>query len=220
MRCVDTMNRNFIAGLLVCSLLALSGCARTMPPMSSEITAAQQGGRMLVLLRVAPRSSTGESIEPFAHSLVDDNIGFAVGSFETGGKVRRIEDMRFLSEGSRAAGWLYFVLPRGAHYLAFLPPRRTNIFSYMRMFDHAKKWRLNVPATDAIVYAGSLIIEGDTESLLFGGKYLKNLLRMEVRDETKIAKDLVRQFVPGVSEVETSLMAAHEGPIILMTPTN
>ncbi len=189
-------------------------------PKRKSATAAQQGGRMLVLLRVATRSSTGESIEPFAHSLVDDNIGFAVGSFETGGKVKRIEDMRFLSQESRAEGWFYFVLPRGAHYLALLPPRRINLFTYLEMFNDAKKWRLNVPATEAMVYAGSLHIESDIELLFFGGKYIKNLLRMEVRDETKIAKDLVRQFVPGVSEVETSLMAAHEGPIILMTPTN
>ena len=220
MRRVDTINRNIFAGLLLCCVFAVSGCAQTAPPTSGEVAAAQQGGQMLVLLRVVTKSSTGDSIKPFANSFVDDNIGVAVGSFETGGKVRRIEDMRFLSDESRADGRFFAVLPPGTNYFSFLPPRRTNIFSYLEMFNHAKLWRIDVPKAKAMVYGGSLFVEGDAGSLLFGSKYIKNLRRMEVRDETVIAKNLVQRFMPGISGIKTTLMVAHEGPIILTTPTN
>ena len=217
---IVAIDRTILAGLMLLCVLVVSGCASTAPPTSSEVIAAQRAGQILVLLRVVTKSSTGESIAPFANSLVDDNIGVAIGSFETGGKVRRIEDMRFLSEKSRADGWFFALVPKGTHYFAFLPSRRTNIFRYIAMFNRTKLWRVDVPAMATVVYAGSLIIEGDTESLLFGGKYMKNLDRMEVRDETIIAKTLIQRFVPDASGLKTALMVVHEGPIILTTPTN
>ena len=213
-------NRTIFAGLLTCFALLASGCAVTAPLTSGEVSAAQQGGQTIVLLRLATRSSAGSPVEPFANSLADDNVGVAVGSFETGGKVRRIEGMRFLSDGSRANGWFFAVVPPGTHYFAFLPPRRTNIFSYLAMFDYAQPWRIDAPVAGAMVYGGSLIIDVEVGSLLFGGEYIKTLRYVEVRDETDIAKNLVQQFVPGTSEIKTALMTAHEGPIILTTPTN
>ena len=219
MRRIVAIDRAVLASLMLCCVLVASGCASTTPPTSSEVAAAQRSGQTLVLLRVATRSSTGEVIEPFASSLVDDNVGVAVGSFETGGKVRRIENMRFLSEKSRADGWFFAVAPRGTHYFAFLPPRRTHILTYMASFNGAKRWRVDSPATATVVYAGSLIVNADTSPLLFGGKYISRLVRMEVRDETEIAQALVQRFVPDISGVETVLMVEHEGPIILTTPT-
>lgn len=219
MRHIVAIDRTILAGLKLCCLLVASGCASTMPPTSSDVTAAQRGGQMFVLLRVATRSSTGESIEPFPNSLAADNVGVAVGSFETGGEVRQIENMRFLSDKSRADGWFFAVAPRGTHYFAFLPPQRTNGFTYMAMFSRAKRWRVDAPATVTIVYAGSLIVDADESPLLFGGKYISHLGHMEVRDDTKIAQALVKRFVPDISGVKTVLMVEHEGPIILTTPT-
>lgn len=214
------IDRTIAAVLLICFALMASGCAATAPPTGSEVTAARQSGQSLVLLRVAPRSSSGAPVDPFANALVDDNVGVAVGSFETGGRVRRIEDMRFLSEASRADGWFFAIVPPGTQYFAFLPPRRTNIFSYLAMFDHAQLWRIDAPVASSMVYGGSLIVDVDVGSLLFGGEYIETLRYAEVRDETDIAKNLVQQFVPGISGVKTALMVAHEGPVILTTPTN
>jgi len=211
------MNR---CGMALCFLLVVSGCASTKPPSTSEVAAAQRSGQLLVLLRVATRSSTGESIEPFASSLADDNVGVAVGSFETAGKVRQIEDMRFLSDKSRADGWLFAVAPKGTHYFSFLPPRRTDAFSYTAKFNQVKRWRVDASTKAKVVYAGSLFIDVDTSPLLFGGKYISRFARIEVRDETNIAKTLVQRFVPNLSGIQTVLMMEHEGPIILTTPTN
>ena len=207
-----------LAGSMLCCLLIVSGCAATAPPTSSEVVAAQASGQMVVLLRVATRSSTGESVKLFGSSLADDNVGVAVGSFATGAKVRQIEDMRFLSEDSRADGWLFLLAPRGTQYFAFLPPRRSNAFEYIAMFNRAKRWRVDAPTAATLVYAGSLIFEAEERPLLFGGSYISHLRPVEVRDESETAKTLVKRHVPDVDGIETVLMVEHHGPIILTTP--
>jgi hypothetical protein len=76
---------------LIETLVECSDFAESVDSLVDELVVIRQrfcGGQMLVLLRVATRSSTGELIEPFANSGADDNVGVTVGSFETGGKVR------------------------------------------------------------------------------------------------------------------------------------
>ena len=208
------------AGLILCCLLLASGCVATKPPTSAEMISAQRDGQMLVLLRVAARLSTGESIEPFASSLADDNFVVAAGSFETVGELEQIQEMRYLSDESRAEGWFYIFLPKGTLYFAFPPPRRTDAFTYADMITRAKRWRVDAPTTAAIVYAGSLYIEAIEEELFFGGKGIRYLEHIEVLDETAIAKSLVQRFVPTLGDFKTVLIVEHEGPTILTTPAN
>lgn len=205
---------------MMCCLLLASACVATQPPTGSEVATAFRDGQMLLLLRVATRISTGETVAPFTGSLADDNLGIAVGNFGTGGKLSRIEEMRFMSEASRADGWLYIFLPAGVQYFAFLPSRRTDIFSYTEMFNHVQRWRVDATPTAGVVYAGSLLIEVDVAPLLFGQEHIDKLGRMEVLDETGVAKSLVQKFVPNTHDVRTALMQKHKGPIILSTPEN
>lgn len=205
--------------LLLFAAVILGGCTITAPPERSELSAIDAGEKTLLLFRVAV-SVEGEAHEPFSGSLVDDNIGIALGTFETGGRVRRIEPMRFFSEDSRAQGWTYLSVPPGTLYLAFLPPRRTDLFTYLAMFENAQLWRIDVPERSKLVYAGALAVDGDGGFLLFGGQYLKNFKRMEVRDEREEALALADRHVSGLGPIETVLMQRHDGPIILTTPTN
>ena len=205
--------------LLLIAVAILGGCATTAPPGRSELSEIDAGEMALLLLRVAA-SIEGEAYEPFSGSLVDDNIGIALGTFETGGRVQRIEPMRFFSEDSRAQGWAYLSVPPGTLYLAFLPPRRTNLFTYLAMFESAQLWRIDVSERSKILYAGTLAIDGDGGFLLFGGTYLKNFKRIEVRDEREEAQALANRHVPRLGPIEIALMQRHDGPIILTTPTD
>lgn len=209
------------AGLILCCLLLASGCVATKPPTSSEMSDAERNGQMLVLLRVATRSTTGESIEPFSSSLADANLVVAAGSFETAGEVKHIQEMRFLSDESRAEGWFYVFLPKGTLYFAFLPPGGTYAHTFADMINRAKRWRIDAPTTADIVYAGSLYVEAyEVKPLLLSYKVISHLGRIEVVDETAIAKSLVQRFVPTFGDFKTVLIVEHEGPTILTTPTS
>jgi hypothetical protein len=220
MQLTDSIHATTRVGFLLCCLLVVTGCVSTKAPTSSDIATALAHGQTLVLLRVATNSTTGEHLEPFASSLADDNLGVGVGSFETAGKIEWTVDMHYLSDESRADGWFCIFLPAGTHYFAFLPPRRTDVWSYTEMFYNAQRWRVDAPTTASIVYAGSLIVEVDDEPVLFGQKYPSGFRRMEVLDETSIARSLAQQFIPGFSDIKTVLMVKHEGPTIKTTPEN
>lgn len=201
----------------LCLIAGLAGCATVAPPDAAELGDIEAGRKVLVLLRVAA-SIAGEPHEPFAHRLVDDNIGIGIGSFETGGRPQRVEQVRFLSAESRARGWTYLSAPPGAIYLAFLPPRRADLYTYLDMFDAAPLWRVDLPQGSRSVYAGTLVVEGEGGSFTFGGKYIKAFSHMEVRDERGEAETLLRRHLPGARPAETRLMQRHEGPVILTTP--
>jgi hypothetical protein len=199
------------------AIAALSGCASTAPLEHSDLSAIKSGEQTLLLFRI-DASIEGKPHEPFSGSLVDDNIGMALGTFETGGTLQRIERVRFFSDETRARGWTYLTVPRGTLYLAFLPPRRTDLFSYLAMFEHAQLWRIDVPEQSKIVYAGTLVVDGDSGFLLFGGEYLANFRKMDVRDERADAKILVSEYGPDLGPMETAVMQRHDGPILFTTP--
>lgn len=205
----------YLAFFLV--VTALNGCAFTAPPEQSELNAIRAGEEILLLYRI-DASIDGEPHEPFSGPLVDDNIGVALGTFETGGTLQRIEGMRFFSDDSRVRGWTFLLAPRGTLYLAFLPPRRTDLFSYLAMFERAQLWRIDVPEQSKIVYAGTLVVDGDGGFVLFGEKYLANFRKMDVRDERADAKVLIREYVPDIGPMETAIMQRHDGPILFATP--
>lgn len=203
--------------LLLLATAALGGCATVAAPDAGELGEIETGRKALLLLRLVPRAD-GEMLEPFAQRLTADNMGIGVGSFETGGQVEQVESIRFFSEESRAQGWAWLTVPPGTLYLSFLPPRRTDAFTYAGMFKQAPLWRVTPGSGSGIVYAGTMVIDGDATSFTFGGRYLKNYRNMEVRDERDAARALIDRHMPGAGPMETILMQQHKGPIILTTP--
>ena len=155
------------------------------------------------------------TLPAFVSALTDDNIGVAIGESDQGGHVSQIDFMRFLSGASRAEGWTYFVLRPGVFYFAFLPQRRTDIFSYVAMFNKAQKWRLEVPENRPVVYAGTMHIKGIGRSLLFGGQYLVDFESMTVLDQRNLAKESVAQVLSELGAPITSLLIRQDGPIKL-----
>lgn len=211
--------RLVLLSLLLLAVMALGGCATVAPPDAGELSEIEAGRKVLLLLRLVPRAG-GEMLEPFAQNLAADNMGIGVGSFETGGQVEQVESIRFFSEESRAQGWTWLTAPPGTLYLSFLPPRRTDAFTYARMFKEAPLWRVTPGSGSRIVYAGTMVIDGDATSFTFGGRYLKNYKNMEVRDERDAARALIDRHMPGAGPMETILMQQHKGPIILTTTGN
>ncbi|RPJ35560.1 MAG: hypothetical protein EHM17_01905 [Verrucomicrobiaceae bacterium] len=195
----------------------LAGCASTGLPSQAELGA---GAKAVVLLRVQCTIEGGRPYEPFGFSMVDDNVSFSLGSFETGGEPRQTGMLRFLSPESRRAGWTYLVLPHGMHYLVVSPPRRTDVFTFDAMMKRAPRFRIEVPAHAQLVYAGTLRIAGESDWLLTGGRIMKSIRGDETRivNEQALARQLAAGYFPGLGDLQTVLMRHHEGPVILRSP--
>jgi len=173
-----------------------------------------------VLLRVQCTIENQQPYEAFSYSLMDDNISFGLGSFETGGEPERSTLLRFLSAESRKDGWTYFVLPHGIHYLAVYPPRRTDTFTYEREIRNAPRWRIDIPQDAKLVYVGTLRFTGESDWLLSGGRILRSIRIEEMRvtnDEAPAHKLLTEEF-SGLGEAQTMLLRLQQGPTILHSP--
>jgi len=179
--------RLFSAAIFVSCLV---GCASTGLPTVKERTAVGAGERAIVLLRVQCTIESQQPYEAFSYSLMDDNVSFGLGSFETGGEPERLALLRFLSPESRKNGWTYFVLPHGIHYLAVYPPRRTDVFTYERGIRNAPRWRIDIPQDAKLVYAGTLRFTGESDWLLFGGRILRSIRidEMGVTNDEELAQ--------------------------------
>jgi hypothetical protein len=151
----------------------------------------------------------------------EDNIGFGLGSFDTGGEPRAV-GLRFLSQESRRAGWTYFVLRPGVYYLALRPPQRSDWRAYERSLQTGPRWRIDVPEGAQAVYVGTLSLTGEADPLLFGDRIMRSIRgdALSVEDEREFAADLLAREVPAAGEIETVLMQRwHTGePIIIRTP--
>ena len=77
----------FVLSLLFVVPVVLSACAVTKPPSDQAVAEVRADDKTILLFRVAV-SLDGKPHEPFAGSLADDNVGVAIGTFETGGRVR------------------------------------------------------------------------------------------------------------------------------------
>jgi hypothetical protein len=185
-----------------------------------ERTAVGAGEKAIVLLRVQCTIESQQPYETFSYSLMDDNISFGLGSFETGGEPKRLALLRFLSPESRKDGWTYFVLPHGIHYLAVYPPRRTDVLTYERGLKNAPRWRLDIPPDARLIYAGTLRFTGESDWLLFGGRILRSVRidEMSVTNDEEWARKLLTEEFPGFGEVQTMLLRLHQGPTILRSP--
>ncbi|MCD6681659.1 MAG: hypothetical protein LT102_13595 [Burkholderiaceae bacterium] len=204
---------------LVSILLGLVGCASIGAPTAEERTALAASGNAIVLLRVQCTIEDRQPYEPFRHVVGDDNISLGLGSFETGGEPERLAS-RFLSPQSRNDGWTFLVLAPGTYYLAFYPPRRTDVFTYARGIKDAPRWRIDVPPDARIAYVGTMRLSGASDRLLFGGSILRSIRadEMSVANEEELARALVKAQLPGAGELRTVLMKLQEGPTILHAP--
>lgn len=217
----NTPSQGF-ARLLICLMIFghLVGCSSTGLPSAGEQAEVSAGAKAVVLLRVQCTIEGERSYEPFGFSMVDDNVSFSLGSFETGGEPRQTGMLRFLSPESRRNGWTYLILPHGTHYLVVSPPRRTDVFTFETMMKRAPRFRIDVPARAKLVYAGTLRLEGESDWLLTGGRIMKSIRADEMRivNEQALARQLAAGHFPGAGELQTVLMRRHEGSVILSSP--
>ena len=203
------------------AILFLVGCAVVEPPSMTELDQVGGGGKTIVLMRIVGQDNEGHAVDTFSGSLSDDNVGLAIGNFETGGlPTQRLDWIRFLSEESRQNGWIYLVLTPGVHYMAVQGSRRTNAFTYAARFKTAPRWRLDIPADAAVVYAGTLDLRGTSMALLFGGRLMVTIEgdNSTVRDESVLAADVIGRNLADLGSPKTALMTYHTGPLILTTP--
>ncbi len=197
-----------------------AGCASTRLPAASDTTAVDAGEKVIVLLRVVAADESQQRLEPFGSVTADNNISFGLGSFDTGGEPERLQSQRFLSKESRATGWTYFVLPPGLYYLAIYPPRHTDIASFRRSLRNAARWRLDVPASARLLYAGTLHLTGGSNKVIFGGRVLSSIDDhcISVADERDLVQALTGEHFPAWGKPRVALLQRHQGPIILRSP--
>lgn len=191
--------------------ILLAGCASTGTPDGKELAEIRSIQKSVVLLRVDARIGN-RPYQAFKNDLVDDNLCFGLGSFDTGGRLHRIEKQRFLSTESRLNGWTYLVLTPGTYYLTIQPARRTDIFTYQRRFDAPPRWRLEVPPKASILYAGTLRLNGVGDPLLFGGSIMREILKVSVDalDQTP-ASALSATHFPDLGTPWVVPLQSHEG---------
>jgi hypothetical protein len=210
--------------LKLASMLALVvhlvGCAFTNLPTATEKTAIGAAEKAIILLRVECTIENQQPYEPFDFSMVDDNISFGLGTFETGGEPKRLVPMhRFLSPESRQSGWTYFVLSPGTYYLAVYPPRRTDTFTYQHSLQYAPRWRIDIPKNARLVYAGTVHLTGESDWLLFGGRIMRSIQEISVRNDEDLAGKISSKYFSDIGPMDVALMRRHESePIILRSP--
>ena len=212
---IKTASRLLYLKTFIILAILLSSCTTTVLPSAKDYDLINSEKRSIVVIRIICKAE-GESYEVFRHAVSDDNIGLALGGFETGGKLRR-KIPAHLSSQTRKDGWLYFVLEPGFHYLAVQPPRRSDIWSYENSFNSAPLWRLDIPPQTGIVYAGTLHIPIIKQKMLFGGLSIKSFITdsIVVIDDEDAARKIAADFFPELETFKTMLMVKHEGPIIL-----
>jgi hypothetical protein len=217
------MSKNFgRCCLLMCAAVAataMCGCAVYRMPSEKQLAAVKEGRKAIVLVRVTC-DVNGTPYEAFSRfDLPDDNIALGIGSFETGGEVEQ-KIIPFLSEQTKKDGWTYFVLEPGIHYLAALPPRRTNVKNYAAQFHDAQLFRLDIPDGTPLVYAGTLHLSSEEQKSLFEqslvGKFIAD--KITVANDAASARTVAAGFFCEFGDPQTLLMQPHTGPILLRSP--
>jgi hypothetical protein len=197
--------------LMIAALVILAGCASMDAPTGRELEDVLTGHKTIVLLRV--EANIGHSpYEPFKADLVDDNICFGLGSFETGGHLRRIENQRFLSPESRREGWTFMVLTPGIYYLTVQPARRTDLYSYIHRFNAPPRWQLDIPEGARVLYAGTIRVSGIGDPLMFGGSVMREILDTSVDGtDQKSATTISAVHFPYLGVPQVFLLQPYEG---------
>ena len=170
------------------------------------------------MLRVECTVEDQPTYDPFASASAEENIGFGLGTFDTGGKPSSIAP-RLLPGGQRHSGWTYFVLAPGTYYLAVCPPKGMQNASAQSLVEAAPLWRMDIPRDASAVYLGSLQLNGGTTRTLFGRPILRWIDQRSIHDERELADKLLAEVFPELGPLHVALMRRHEGgPIILHSP--
>jgi hypothetical protein len=201
------------------TLSLMVGCASTGVPEGKVAEEIREGKKVVVLLRVVAQIGS-QNYSAFEHDLVDDNICFGVGGFDTGGKLRRVEMQKFVSPESRENGWIYMVLEPGTHYVTIQPPRRTNLFAYMRRFDEPPLWQLNIPQGAKIIYGGTVKVEGYGDPLITGGMIMREIAYRSITgDDQEQASLLSAEYFSDLGVPKVSLLQTYDGgPLRFQAP--
>jgi hypothetical protein len=205
--------------------LVFTGCAIVRPPTEHDRSAIGSAKQVLVLLRVTGELADATQVETFRLEFREDDISFALGGFETGGKLQRVWP-RFLSNDSAKQGWAYVILKPGNHYLAVLEPRTADAWSYIEKIKNAleqvKPWRLEVPEGITLMYAGTLRLSCRSRFYLFEPKRCDffDWDQVDMRKEEALAQQIAAKYLANFGPLQTILIKPHEGPIILRTPGN
>lgn len=184
-------------------MTVLFGCAYHTGLVAEEREAIRSGKVALVLLRVTC-DIVGTPFECFGKNTLPggQNVGFGLGSFETAGVPRAIQE-RFLSETSLAAGWTFLLLPPGSHYLAVMAP------PVLGDYREVPRWRIDVQDNSKLIYVGTLHSSGRERTLGSGVKVLdtSNLGSVQnLADETALARDVLSDHFENANEMTTNLM--------------
>lgn len=207
----------WLAPIALILLLQAIGCASVSVPTATEIDAAEAGRQAIVLLRVICTVENEQPYEPFRYKLAANNVSFYWGSFRTGGIPDTREELRFLSTGSRKDGWTYFMLPSGTYYLMVIPPGQTGWIAGMYE-QYTPRWRLDVPESAKLVYAGTLHLIGRSERMFTGEPFMKAYQSISVTNEHALAAGLASQHFPSLEPIQVELVRRHEGSFILHAP--
>ena len=162
-------NRNSIA-VLFFSFWVVASCAFNKPPTKGEYLAIAEGQKSLVLLRVTGEITGESAIDAFSSFAADENFNIAVGDFETGGALKRIENQKFLSAKTRKQGWIYFFLEPGIYYLGFQGPRMTTPNNYKEQWGKVQRYRIDIQPDLPVVYIGTMHLQCRTGWDPFGLK--------------------------------------------------
>jgi hypothetical protein len=205
--------------IVVLLAMALAGCGFIGRPLrQDDLDQVRTGARALLLLRLIGTDQHGTTRQPLIGSFSADPIGTGWGDFESGGKPLAWLP-RSPSDAAWAEGWVNMALAPGYYYLAILPARRTDAFTYAAMLDRAPRWRIEVPAGVPVIYAGTLALAERTEPGLLSTLWVGiDYDRSEVRDETAAATALAARDLPALPPPHTRLAVRQSGPIRLGVP--
>lgn len=202
---------------ILLALLTLVACAPVV--LSAKDRAEiKTGDKVLVLVRVL--CTVDE--RPFAPCIYRRNepllsdklfVGFAMGSFDTCGEPGYVK-VNALTDESLDEGWAVFLVSPGIFYLYTRGPDSSSFSHgsesdyYKRYYSNAPRWRIDVPASANLIYAGTITLAGkQSGTLIFGDKIIVTIenQQMPLSDERETADNLLNRLFPGI-EIHNSIM--------------
>jgi hypothetical protein len=214
------MNSKPFAIALLLAAVA-SGCMSPAgTPKAADLQTRDGRPKTVVLLR-AITDVEGRIAPPFEALSPPDNLAIGCGGFSSGGNIKPVT-LRFLSAETRKEGWTYLLLEPGFYYLSALPPISGNALAYDAQWKTSPRWSIEIPPGARIFYAGTFYLPGKGRWMLFRSRQLAafDTNRIEVRDETSQAEQIVRQNCPELLPMSVQLAKAHQpgDTMILRTP--
>jgi hypothetical protein len=210
--------------LIAISLIQWTGCATTGLPDKHELIGINAGKKAIVLLRITCEIDA-EAWEPFQSSTIDENITFAIGGFDTGGKILPLEFQQFLSSETRKQGWTYFLLEPGIYYLGLQSPRSPSWIP-LEKFKIVPNWRFDIQDGVPSFYIGTLHLTGKGKKTYWVGLNFKKIgirsiesYEVDIRNEYEMAEKIIKEVFPGFAPPQLSIIQKQEGDTIhLRTP--